>query len=148
MARPLYETPENLTAEEQAMWKFTKADFRKVPRSYPFDFIVMAEGGESIVAGVEVKVRNYEMRKLPDLFISAQKLWRMASFHQTTGIKTYLLVQALDGLFYVLIDPVALNGWSFKGYVRISGRVDRDDPADMEPCFHIPIDAFTPRPVI
>ena len=123
------------------MRKFTEATFHKAPKAYPVDFFTTDYNGV-VTAGVEVKVRNYELKKLPDLFISAHKLQRMAEFYATTNIKTYLLVQALDGLFYTHIDLHRLHFWTSQGCVRMAGRKDRDDWQDIEPCFHIPISDF------
>jgi hypothetical protein len=130
--------------ERNAMERFTKNKFAKVPLAYPFDFVIIGDD-DAIIAGVEVKVRSYAMGKLPDLFVSALKLQRMSDWYLTTGIETYLLVDALDGLFYVRICSHRLCVWSSKGYMRMAGRTDRDDPQDVEACFHIPINEFSKR---
>lgn len=133
MSRPRYETEQDRRNEEEAVKRFTKFSVKKVPISYPFDFVLLDQS-EKICAAVEVKKRNYELARLPDVFVSARKICGLKLYSRTYNIPSVFLVDMLDGLFYTYIDG--------EYELTMSGRTDRNDWQDIEPVARIPSSDF------
>jgi hypothetical protein len=134
--RPIYETPETLKNEREVadflsgIWG---CEFVKLKISYGLDFGIMKDG--DLVATAEIKCRNYDsatIDALGGLMLSASKAHRAADWH----VPFVLAVRLTDGLF-----TASIQDWS-SYRIEITGRRDRGDWQDIEPCFIIPMDQF------
>lgn len=87
-----------------------------------------------IAAFVEIKFRNNASNKYPTYMLSAAK-WRKAlELAGTKKVPFMLVVEFTDGIYATKVKdsyPIA------KG-----GRVDRNDPKDIEDCIYIPMAEF------
>lgn len=133
MTRPLYESAYDLAFEQMFCEKLVPwLNFRKVPRSYGFDF-VGRDNNLPIIAELKNR-KNYNMVDIPDgrLILSLLKYNVFRSYHDI-GYKTFLYVAAKDGLWRIDGTDCVMfpNG---APELTFAGRRDRNDPADIEPC--------------
>lgn len=140
MTRPTYENEQTLEAEERvakalgALWGMTVT---KRPGQPKLDFEV--KDGDKVVAYLELKQRGpsytvEKMKQLGSAFISEKKMIAGRKAFEA-GFHFIIVFSLPDGLLY----------WSSKWVTKFpdfqikqSGRFDRGDPADCEPCAHIP----------
>ncbi len=136
--RPLYETPKNLISEKEAVSKYCKEfgfESFKLPIAYHFDYIIFQD--HKACAILEIKVRKEKFGTYPDYMISLSKVLRASEWNNALGIPVLLIVQFYDTAY--MSDLTCRNG-----EVKISGRHDREDSQDIEPCYFIPIKNFVP----
>lgn len=137
MNRPLYETKQDLTNEQDIMLRIKdkwKCDAEKLGIKYKLDFALTRD--KVICAFAEVKVRKYNSTDFPDIYISLHKFLAAQEIKSALLIPTYLVVKWKDGLFYTPFESCNVSKAS------ITGRTDRGDAQDIEPQVHIPIDYF------
>ena len=133
--RPTYESDEDLYKEKQVMKAIAHAlglDFYKLPRSYGLDFALTNPDDQAVRAFVEIKARKNHSQRYPTLLLSVLKLISAQKLSSATSKPSYLVAAFTDGLFFTKLT-------SGLEPITISGRADRDDPADMEPCIHFRI---------
>ena len=135
--RPLYESSQDLQNEAAValeMSKRWKCHFDKLPIKYNVDYAVTK--GADIVALAEIKCRNYsysQIDKMGGYMISAHKWVMGATFADSMNIPLILIVKLTDGIWWTKERSKKLV---------LSGRKDRNDPQDIEPCILIPMSAF------
>ena len=136
MSRPLYENDETLWREYEAaqeVEKWSGATLKKIPIRYGLDYGIVREG--EIVAFAELKCRTNRKDDFDSYMISLGKIQSARSLAETTGLDTFLFVFWKDA-----------SGWlDFKTvpfWLQFGGRVDRNDPQDIEPMCHIPMSSF------
>jgi hypothetical protein len=131
--RPQYENEGDRQAEVKIMERVAKAlgfsDFRKLPASYVLDFAAIR--GNQVTGFVEVKRRHNKMSQYPDIFVALHKL-NAAKQLSMIGKKTIFAVEWDDCTGWLLLEDPS--------HISFTGRVDRNDPADLEPMAHFPID--------
>ena len=131
--RPRYEQEGDRQAEVKIMERVATAlgfsDFRKLPASYVLDFAAIR--GKDIAGFVEVKRRHNKISQYPDIFVALHKL-NAASQLNMIGKKTIFAVEWDDCTGWLLLEDPS--------HISFTGRVDRNDPADLEPMAHFPID--------
>lgn len=134
--RPRYESDKDRKAEVEIMDKVSSAfgfsDYKKLPSSYVLDFAAIRDN--KIAGFVEVKRRNNDMGKYPDIFVALHKI-NAANQFRMIGKKTIFAVQWNDCAGWLLLEDPE--------YISFAGRVDRNDPADLEPMAHFPISRVT-----
>lgn len=133
--RPTYESDEDLYKEKQVIKAIAHAlglDFSKLPRSYGLDFALTNPEDQTVRAFVEIKARKNHSQRYPTLLLSLLKLISAQKLSSATSKPSYLVAAFTDGLFLTKLT-------SGLELITISGRTDRDDPADMEPCIHFRI---------
>jgi hypothetical protein len=130
--RPLYETQDNLSSEQEVaahLEKAWKCSMSKLPIRYHLDFV--AQRGKNAVAFCEVKVRNYSMDqigKMGGYMLSLGKWSAAKQMCEASCLPFILVVKTTDGIWYSIIE-------SFKpDSVIVNGRQDRGDWQDIEPC--------------
>ena len=139
--RPLYESQSDLRNEAQVISILTQewsAQFHKLPIRYHLDYAVTKDG--RVVAYVEVKVRRYSMAQIDKwggYMLSVAKLQTAQELCRISNAVFCLVVQCTDGLYWMTIKDYS----AFP--VVITGRSDRGDSQDIEPCVLIPGSRFT-----
>lgn len=136
MSRPLYETKEHLKGETEVvntieyLWK---ANLKKLPIKYKLDYA--AERNGKIVAWVEIKCRTNGMNDYQTYMLSLDKYNASIELGNVTNLPVTLVVKWTDKTGYVDL----LN---CRGVIKMGGRIDREDPQDVEPVVFIPIQDF------
>ena len=151
--RPVYETREDLAAEEETAKTIGETLQREDPSLYliktralyPYDYLMMKKQPDdkngswvlSTVEGlIEIKVRTNVFKKYPTYMISLQKVVNCVSHADIIGCDFFLYVQWTDGI----------GCWKFdrdQYTTGIGGRTDRNDRMDEEPVIYIPIENFS-----
>ena len=134
--RPIYETPADLKNEREVADYLSvkwECNFVKLKISYGLDFGVVKDG--VLVATAEIKCRNYTSKQIDGwggLMLSASKSHRASEW----TVPFVLAAKLTDGLFVATI-----NHWA-PYTIKITGRKDRGDWQDIEPCCIIPMSEF------
>jgi len=110
-----------------------KIEMRKLPISYRLDYAMFRDN--KLRGFAEVKTRSHKHDRYPTLMISLGKVVAAQHLADVTKTRSVLLVQYLDGIFW--------TDFKTPHEVLMGGRTDRGDAADIEPCAHYPIEAFT-----
>jgi hypothetical protein len=109
-----------------------QCDVIKLPSWYVLDFA--ATRAKEIVAFMEVKRRHHVLGHYPDVFLSLHKIFAAHNFHAVTALPCRFFVQFDDCLAWAdMLSPRA---------VGMRGRMDRNDPQDIEPVAYVPVDDF------
>ena len=129
MARPIYETLDSQQNEETIIKEFCayhKCEYAKLPRSYILDYALIKNN--EIVGFAEVKRRKVAMGMYPTIFVA---------LHKTIAANNMPLPCAL------VVGWDDAYGWldlkSRPVKLAMSGRKDRNDPADIEPMVYFPM---------
>lgn len=139
--RPLYESASDLNNEAQVIsilsnkWNIK---FHKLPIRYHLDYAATKNG--RVVGYVEIKVRRYSMAQISNwggYMLSVAKLQTAKQLCEISSASFCLAVQCTDGLYWMTIKDFS------EFPVTITGRSDRGDSQDIEPCVLIPGGRFT-----
>jgi Holliday junction resolvase len=137
MSRPIYETPvdrfnEVLLADKMHLaWGY---EFLFHEELSPYDCTVLKKGRPKAL--MEIKTRSCQKHAYDTFFISHAKVSELWVFAQSRGLSAAIAVQWSDGWGVHVLD-------NNKEYSKtIGGRLDRDDPSDIESMIHIPIEDF------
>lgn len=137
LVRPFYETDQDRAFEDFFCKKLVPDhEFQKVHLAYGFDFISFKK---SVVAELKCR-RNYAIQELPEkqLILSLHKVNNMLNYQNNLGLTAMLYVAGKDGLWYTKVNEfVRVNSAYFGNeapYLTFSGRRDRNDSGDVEPC--------------
>ena len=140
--RPTYQSEENVADESAGVMRFCKV-FGLVPDRckafYPADFILRKKGNEYACAMAEYKRRKNVMGLYPEYAISMRKITNNVSMTKTAGLLFFLIVEWNDKFGYLLFNGKAPDP-EFK--IKIGGRNDRGDDADVEPMAMFSISKF------
>lgn len=133
MARPLYETESDRTAEAKAKKRVAeawKATIYKLPMRYKLDWAFEKDG--HLFAVAEYKKRDIAHGLYDEIILSLDKVMAGLELADTLQVPFYFFVEFTDGLRYVHITRVAPT------QVQWHGRsVKKRDWQDMEPCVMI-----------
>ena len=138
--RPLYESDQDRSNEAKVAGEISKiwgCHVRKLDPTNSADYAVEHNG--SVVALLEIKCRKYsfdQLQKLGGLFISRQKIDRVMGVCAGEGLWFTLAISLPDGIY-----ALSAKEWPSFEIVR-AGRTDRNDPADIEQCYLIPMNYF------
>lgn len=139
--RPLYETQSDLRNEAQVVSILSKSwntTFHKLPIRYHLDYAATKNG--KVIGYVEIKVRKYTMAQIDKwggYMLSIAKLQTAQELCRISKATFCLVVQCTDGLYWMTIKDFS------EFPVVITGRTDRGDSQDVEPCVLIPGGRFT-----
>jgi len=139
--RPIYETQADLRNEAaviEILSQKWRVNFHKLPIKYHLDYAATRKG--KVTAYVEVKVRKYRMDQIGKwggYMLSVGKLQTAKQLCEISSATFCLAVQCADGLYWIAIKDFS------EFPVVITGRTDRGDSQDIEPCVLIPAERFT-----
>lgn len=139
MGRPKYETKRDIETENEFIRNVSIVDkcFTAVklnPVQYHIDFAVYKSGELKVIA--EVKRRHNDHNYYPTYMIAMSKLFYGISFSDAFSVPFILAIKFNDGWYCYT------NGKNVRHKISFSGRNDRNDEFDKEPCVHIPCSAF------
>lgn len=129
--RPEHETDEDRFAEKRfadSMGPRLNSEFIKLPKYYIVDFVVKKNG--KIIGFAEFKRRNNPSDKYDTIMLALAKWMKLCEYSQYGG--AWFWIQYDDCLKWIKVEQ------SLYPSIEWSGRTDRGDPADKEPCVHIP----------
>lgn len=133
--RPIYESSSDLIKEKRVVEVISDAlelEYHKLPRSYGLDFALFEPEDQSLRCFVEVKCRENHSQRYDTLLLSLLKIISGHKLTTATNKPCYLVAAFTDGLFFNKLLVPNLG-------IELSGRTDRNDPADLEPCVHYPL---------
>jgi hypothetical protein len=139
--RPIYETQADLRNEAavvEILSQKWRVNFHKLPIKYHLDYAATRNG--KVTAYVEVKVRKYTMAQIGKwggYMLSVGKLQTAKQLCEISSATFCLAVQCADGPYWIAIKDFS------EFPVVITGRTDRGDAQDVEPCVLIPAERFT-----
>lgn len=134
--RPLYESEADLSREAKVMERLSKlwrCSFHKLPIRYHLDYAAVRN--KRVVGYVEVKVRNYSMEQIDRMggyMLSLGKMQAGKSLSSLSKVPICLVVQCTDATYWLAVKDFS------EFPVTITGRTDRGDAQDVEPCVLIP----------
>jgi hypothetical protein len=140
MSRPIYESKQDLDREKQLSTILSEAwscSFVKMPIKYHLDYAMLRD--EKIVGFCEMKSPNYSLadfRRFGGFFISLDKFMSSNKLNGTTMLPCFIVLNALDGVWYASFHDAKLTA------IKMKGRKDRNDWQDMEPCVVLDTDQF------
>jgi hypothetical protein len=135
--RPLYETAQDRLRQRAVMDAFQRryqCQLVEMPAKCNWDYEIWRN--EMIVALAEVKCRRNAMCKYPTYLLSKMKADAIVQACASLSLSPLLIVQWSDTAGWVWLN----DGPFEEGH---GGRVDRNDPRDMEQVIYIPISKFT-----
>ena len=138
--RVIYETDFDRQRQLDAICHLARATNTKAietERLASWDYEMVRDS--EVLALVEVKCRQCKSVDFATYIISQAKAIRLRETALTRGVASGLLVCWKDGeIGWLRIDNMNPDGW----VVQRGGRVDRDDPLDIERVVHFDITSF------
>lgn len=145
MTRPRYESEQDRVNEAAAIRRFAawlgggvdSIEVVNLIDEHGPDWLMMKmrEDQPGVKLGwAEVKTRRFAFGKYPTHFVAELK-WKKMAILAELGFDVFVLFALLDGLYWHKLD-----GDQYE--VKMAGRKDRGDPADVEPIVHVPKGKF------
>lgn len=137
--RPIYETEDDRRRQAIAVGVLADASNSVAVPTSPlsgWDYELHRDGKP--VAIVEVKCRRCSRDTYPTYMVSRMKVEKLRDAALGMGIAGGLLVRWEDSLGWLRVDNTPPSGWQ----TATGGRIDRNDPLDIERVIHFPITAF------
>lgn len=136
MARPLYETEDDLSREASVMQTAAEAwkcDYLKLPLSYRLDYALLRD--ERLVALAEIRVRFVPVRKYPTIIFSVMKRATANWLSEQLYVPSFFVVKYDDEIRYIDFRETPDD-------VTVGGRTgnNRRDHADVELVGHYQTD--------
>lgn len=138
--RPIYETADNIVSEKlvaEAVGRAWKCEVVKLPRLWPCDYCGIR--GKQVVSFIEIKSRNYTSEDIANFggyMIDVRKARELKSLAGFTAKPALLVINLKDGMYWLDVGQSILHD------IRMGGRKDRNDSADVEPCAFFQMDEF------
>lgn len=144
MSRPTYEREEHLVTERKvadAMEAMHGMRLKKTPKYYHIDYAIV-DRRDRVVGWMEVRSKNFAKNAYNDFYTSLEKYISVARMGHLTGRSAVLVSVWTDCIQYAPVH----HGNVSKYNITVSGRTvnSRNDPDDIEPVIHIPLDHFRP----
>jgi hypothetical protein len=139
MSRPLYETELDQSKESAVMIEVCKTwhcDARKLKKNFEMDFELLSKKGE-LRAICEVKCRNNTLEQYPTYMIAKNKIINGRKIAADRGVPAILFVHFEDDIMFIDMSEEP-------DHYNLGGRVDRNDPMDIEMMAHYRHDQLTP----
>jgi len=130
---PDYESDKDRFAEKKfadLILQRSGAELIKLPKYYIVDFAVKKKG--KIIGFAEYKRRYVNSDKYPTIILAITKWMKLCDYSQHGG--AWFWIEYDDCVKWIEADT------SLDLDILWSGRIDRGDEADEEPCVHIPIE--------
>jgi len=138
MTRKLYETDEDRSTEARVIARFRDAysfsAARKMPIACYLDYAMLENGIVTAVAEIKCRSRFYDTMIVP-----VMKYLRAVDYIRF-GLDAYLIVAVGADIRITRFERDLDFGLSLKW----GGRIDRNDPGDLYPVVHIPLNRFRP----
>jgi hypothetical protein len=135
----MYENDESREDEETAIKQVVDkwdCEAHKLPISYRVDYALVRKG--IVMAFAEVKARKkVTSTYFESYMLSLAKYNALCAISREVGTKSLLIVKWQDRVTFATIPCEGVK-------VKMGGRTDRGDAADIEPVVYIPITEFTP----
>ena len=128
--RPIYETQsdiDNETSLVSSLEELWSCEAHKLPRSYQLDYALFKKN--RLVALLETKRRRVDRNKYPSIMVSASKRLAAHQYSDLLGVPALFVIEYDDGVCFIDFDEEP-------DHYAMGGRVDRNDPADMELVCH------------
>jgi hypothetical protein len=139
--RPRYESEEDRKRENHAREQLESRTGASIIKLNENSFVIdwAAFGPDDVLLWWgEYKWRDVDVTTYPDIILSAAKYVAGANLNLWTHAPFYFFVQFSSGLYHVKAAPAPYHSLT----TTKSGRVDRNDPSDIEPCVRFPIEFF------
>lgn len=147
MKRRTYETAEDRQREDWIMGKLSRANgwrYKRAAKLSSYDGeLADCTNGIKIVGLVEVKCRTSNKTDHSTLICARKKIDNGVKLAEKRCLEYILAVRWMDVVSYIRITSESAKAFE----VSMAGRKDRNDKADMEPCYMIPVAGFTDLPM-
>lgn len=137
--RVIYETSADRSRQREAIHYLAKATATigvETKRLAGWDYEMVR--GQRTFALVEVKCRNCSFQTYPTYMVSEAKALNLRDQAIRMGIAGGLLVNWKDAIGWLRVDVLHPDTWR----VEMGGRIDRNDPMDIERVVHFRISDF------
>lgn len=144
MSRPTYETDKHLESERKIIESIEAihgVTLKKTPKYYHIDYCIV-DVRDKVCGWIEVRNKTFKRDRFDSFYTSLEKYLSIAKMGHLTNLPAYIAVSWTDGMFFKEVH----HGDARKYPITVGGRTvnSRNDPDDIEPVIHIPIDDFTP----
>ena len=136
MNQPQYESDKDRFAEKKFADRMsvTGARLVKLKKNYIVDFAIERNG--HVIGFIEYKRRDVMSLQYPTIILALSK-WIALCDYAKHG-KAFFYVEYNDCTKHIKITPDYIDLNMIGAWLEISGRTDRGDQYDQEPCVHIP----------
>ena len=137
MSQAQYESQADRDAEQMFSERMTfqsGARLKKLKKNYIIDFVVLR--GKKCVAYIEYKRRWVHSTKYKTIILATSKWIELCRLSRIN--RAFFYIQYDDRVRYIEVTPDHYNLSQFGIHEELSGRTDRGDEHDLEPCVHIP----------
>jgi hypothetical protein len=134
--RPIYEKDQDRTNELAVAQLYATNGVVAVQTKKLADFDVAFLRDDRVVCVAEIKCRNNPMSAYSTYLISADKIGRLNAFARNHKVVALVIVSWSCGAVGHVTMPTQYH-------LAVGGRIDRNDPMDVEIVAHIPISSFT-----
>lgn len=144
MTRPFYETQNDREKEFKVaqsvatLWGYTAL---KLKPACEVDYALTLF--DDIKGVMEIKCRNYsydQLDRLGGYMLSCHKMSALRRWHTDFPIGIAIVIELTDGIYcWTIQSGIAIERFS---KIKMTGRKDRNDPQDIEPCVLIPMGKF------
>ena len=123
-------------------------NYHKLPAKYGIDYAITHGDMKQIECVIECK-RRHKLSTNGSTILSLHKIWSACNFMDTNDLPFILAFEFDDGLKWISVKNK--NTVEYKRLIShprlvISGRTDRGDPDDIEPCICIPRELWKDLP--
>lgn len=147
MNRPLYETNKDRLAEARVAKRVADKWLCKPVKlrpTYVVDYALLQ--GDVCKAFMEIKCRNYSMKQMDDMggfMLSLDKWCKGTELAKAGGTSFVIVVDASDGIWWHQAYSAEKSVQPRHDGLSFGGRMDRDDPQDVEPVVLLKYERFS-----
>lgn len=144
LSRPTYETEGHLESERKVIETIEAlhgVKLTKTPKYYHIDYCIV-DMRNKVCGWIEVRNKTFNRNKFTSFYTSLEKYLSVARMAHLTGLPAYIACSWTDGIFFKTVH----HGDARVYPITVGGRTvnSRNDPDDIEPVIHIPIEDFKP----
>ena len=137
MSQQQYESDQDRFAEKKFADRMSKTGARlvKLKKNFVVDFAIVRDG--RVTGFLEYKRRQVVSTKYPTIILAYTKWLALCDYSRTSA--AFFYIEYDDRVKYIQLTPAHVSLKEVGVWLEISGRTDRGDQYDQEPCVHIPI---------